>query len=267
MGVKYQIVMLLSLMKMSIKSSLQYKVSFIFDLLTSVLMFFSEFFVVYLLICEVDEIRGWSADQLAVMYVITVLAGSIEVFFTYQMRNFSGKILSGKLDLDLVRPIHPLHRTAGDVSVSGLLNVVLFSGVILTYLTAAIPGLWTLRNVLLFALAVIGGALIFSSITIFSCAFSFWTYDSQFFYRLVKQGTRQMLWYPMNIYSKGIRFALTFVYPLAFVSYYPAALIFKKDTEYVPAAFGYCSVIIGLALVSLAVLVWEQGLKRYEGAG
>ena len=36
MGVKYQIVMLLSLMKMSIKSSLQYKVSFIFDLLTSV---------------------------------------------------------------------------------------------------------------------------------------------------------------------------------------------------------------------------------------
>ncbi len=45
------------------------------------------------------------------------------------------------------------------------------------------------------------------------------------------------------------------------------ALIFKKDTEYVPAAFGYCSVIIGLALVSLAVLVWEQGLKRYEGAG
>ena len=73
MGVKYQIVMLLSLMKMSIKSSLQYKVSFIFDLLTSVLMFFSEFFVVYLLICEVDEIRGWSADQLAVMYVITVL--------------------------------------------------------------------------------------------------------------------------------------------------------------------------------------------------
>ena len=76
-----------------------------------------------------------------------------------------------------------------------------------------------------------------------------------------------MLWYPMNIYSKGIRFVLTFVYPLAFVSYYPAALIFKKDTEYVPAVFGYCSVIIGLALVSLAVLVWEQGLKRYEGAG
>ena len=71
-------------------------------------------------------------------------------------------------------------------------------------------------------LAVIGGALIFSSITIFSGAFSFWTYDSQFFYRLVKQGTRQMLWYPMNIYSKGIRFALTFVYPLAFVSYYRA---------------------------------------------
>lgn len=43
MGVRYQIVMLLSLMKMSIKSSLQYKVSFIFDLLTSVLMFFRNF--------------------------------------------------------------------------------------------------------------------------------------------------------------------------------------------------------------------------------
>ena len=147
------------------------------------------------------------------------------------------------------------------------IGFIMFSTVIIAYITIAIPNLWTLENVLIFIFAVIGGACIFSSITIFSCAISFWTYDSQFFYRLIKQGTKQMLWYPLEFYNKMIRFVLTFVYPLAFISYYPSMRIFNKNMGIVPAAFGYCSIIIGTFLISLAVALWQYSLKRYEGAG
>ena len=267
MKIFHNISVLFSMMRLSIKSALTYRVSFIVDIVTSIMMFTSEFFVVYLMVDEMNEINGWTKEQIAVMYVITILAGAIEVFFTDQMRNFSNKILWGNLDLDLVRPFHPLLRTMGDVSFSALLNVVIFSAVIITYITIIVPGLWTLRNIVVFVISVIGGALIFSSITIFSCAISFWTFDSQFFYRLVKQGTRQLLWYPMDIYNKIIRIVLTFVYPLAFVSYYPSLVIFDKDTQGVPAAFCCRSILIGLVLCSLAVGLWHIGVKKYEGSG
>lgn len=255
------------MMKLSIKSALTYRVSFVMDIITSIMMFTSEFFVVYLMVGEMNEINGWTKEQIAVMYVITILAGAIEVFFTDRMRNFSDKILRGDLDLDLVRPFHPLLRTMGDVSLGALLNVVIFSAVIITYITIIVPGLWTFRNIVVFVISVIGGSLIFSSITIFSCAISFWTFDSQFFYRLVKQGTRQLLWYPMDIYNKIIRLVLTFVYPLAFVSYYPSLVIFDKDTHGVPATFCCSSILIGLVLCSLAVGLWHIGVKKYEGSG
>lgn len=143
------------MMKLSIKSALTYRVSFVMDIITSIMMFTSEFFVVYLMVDEMNEINGWTKEQIAVMYVITILAGAIEVFFTDQMRNFSNKILWGNLDLDLVRPFHPLLRTMGDVSFSALLNVVIFSAVIITYITIIVPGLWTFRNIVVFVISVI----------------------------------------------------------------------------------------------------------------
>ena len=263
----HNISVLFSMMRLSIKSALTYKVSFVIDLITSIMSFTAEFFIVYLMVGESNHINGWTSEQIAVMYVITILAGAVEVFFTDQMRNFSNKILYGTLDLDLVRPFHPLLRTMGDVSLNALVNVLLFSIVIITYITVTVPGLWTARNIFLFVLSVIGGSFIFSSITIFSCAISFWTYDSQFFYRLVKQGTRQMLWYPLDIYNRLIRVILTFVYPLAFVSYFPSLVIFDKDTNGIPAAFCCSSLVIGLILCTLAVGLWHLGAKRYEGSG
>lgn len=267
MNLFHNISVLFSMMRLSIRSALTYKASFIIDIITSIMTFTAEFFIVYLMVSESTDINGWTSGQIAVMYVITILAGAVEVFFTDQMRNFSGKILYGTLDLDLVRPFHPLLRTMGDVSLNALVNVLLFSTVVITYITATVPGLWTARNIFVFVLSVFGGSLIFSSITVFSCAISFWTYDSQFFYRLVKQGTRQMLWYPLDIYNRLIRIILTFVYPLAFVSYFPSLVIFDKDTNGMPAAFCCCSLVIGLILCSLAVAFWHVGVRRYEGSG
>lgn len=267
MKIIHNISVLFSMMRLSIKSALTYRVSFIVDVITSIMMFASEFFIVYLMVGEMNDINGWTSDQIAVMYVITILAGAIEVFFTDQMRNFSNKILWGNLDLDLVRPFHPLLRTMGDVSFSALINVVAFSAVIITYITIKVPGLWSVRNIIVFVISVLGGALIFSSITIFSCAISFWTYDSQFFYRLVKQGTRQMLWYPLDVYNNIIKIVLTFVYPLAFVSYFPSLVIFDKNTQGIPVAFCCSSIVIGIVLCSLAIGVWHIGVKKYEGSG
>lgn len=255
------------LVKMSIRCSLQYKTAFVLDLLTSIAMFVSEFFMVYLLAVKMSNINGWSSDQLAIMYVITVLAGAIECFFTSSFRWIAGRILKGELDTMMVRPVSVAVQVAGNVSVSALLNVVLFSIVVLTYLTLTIPNLWSLYNIALFGVSIIGGAMIFSSITIFSASLSFWIYDSDFLYRLLKQGTREMLWYPMDIYGKFMQRIFVYIIPLAFVSYFPAQLITGHVTGIYPAVWGYFTLPIGVFTLGASLICWKYALRRYEGSG
>lgn len=256
----------LSLVVMSIKSRSQYPTSIILAILTSIMMFSSEFFLVYLLISQVGEIQGWSPSALAIMYVAVMLAGSIEVAFTDTLRNFDGEIINGGLDTKMLRPIHPLAMYLGQVSVDAV-AVPIFCMIVLAITIRQTIGLWSLSTVFWYVLSILGGALIFMSITIFSSALAFWTQDSNSFYSMAKKGTRQLLWYPLSIYSRGIQVFFVFILPVAFIGYFPSILVTGKTLVGFPGWLVYLSFPVGLLCVFLSVLVWQFGLKYYQSSG
>jgi ABC-2 type transport system permease protein len=68
--------------------------------------------------------------------------------------------------------------------------------------------------------------------------------------------------YPVDIYRPTIRWGLTYIVPLAFLTTYPAgALIGRVEPGNVGAAF----LLAGLALTG-ATLFWRYGIRHYSGA-
>jgi ABC-2 type transport system permease protein len=68
--------------------------------------------------------------------------------------------------------------------------------------------------------------------------------------------------YPVSIYRQPIRFALTFVLPVAFVATLPARVL-TRDLEPVLIAAGLtvaCAAMLGVWIV------WNAGLRRYTSA-
>jgi ABC-2 type transport system permease protein len=76
-----------------------------------------------------------------------------------------------------------------------------------------------------------------------------------------------MVLFPISIYDTGVRVFLTFVLPLAFVSFYPAGFLLDRpeyaDTMYLV----WLSPLVGMGVFALSLFVWARGIAAYSGTG
>ena len=74
---------------------------------------------------------------------------------------------------------------------------------------------------------------------------------------------QEFAFYPISIYPKIIGFILTWIFPYAFASFYPADYFLHMQ-------YGILSVltpVIAILLWIIALRVWKWGLKNYESTG
>ena len=70
--------------------------------------------------------------------------------------------------------------------------------------------------------------------------------------------------YPVTIYNKAVQTIITYVIPFAFTAYFPASYFL---TGKIPLFCIGGTVIAGTVMFTLAVFVWNRGLRAYESAG
>jgi ABC-2 type transport system permease protein len=74
--------------------------------------------------------------------------------------------------------------------------------------------------------------------------------------------------YPLRVLPVPARQILTFVIPIAFVGYLPAAVLTgRADTTGVAPWLAYGAPVVGLALYIGSRLVWHGALRKYGSAG
>jgi ABC-2 type transport system permease protein len=78
----------------------------------------------------------------------------------------------------------------------------------------------------------------------------------------------QAVLYPLTIFNRTLQFVLTFLVPVAFMGYYPAAALLNRAGE-VPfhPVLAYLTPAAGLVSLVLAYAFWQLGLDRYQSTG
>jgi ABC-2 type transport system permease protein len=72
--------------------------------------------------------------------------------------------------------------------------------------------------------------------------------------------------YPLSLFPRLTRSVLTFVLPLAFIAYFPAAVLTGRTRELgVPPAIAIAAPAIGLAAFIGSRMLWQASLRRYTG--
>jgi ABC-2 type transport system permease protein len=86
---------------------------------------------------------------------------------------------------------------------------------------------------------------------------------------IVLQLEQEFTRYPIGIYSRGVRLFLTFVFPFAFMNYFPAAYFLRKPEGALglPPTVGLLTPLVGLTFFAAAYGFWRFGLDRYKGVG
>jgi ABC-2 type transport system permease protein len=250
----------------SIQERIEYRWNFIIFLSTLLILYTAQIMTVGVIVNRFKTIGGWNMGEIVFLYSILILIGGFVSSLFTGILEFGSLVRLGDFDRLLIRPLSPLGQViAMGFDISGIAHITL---AIITFLYAntLVAIQWNLNNILFLSITILAGILIMGGIRIVIASVAFYAINNQSLVHLFIFSAREFLLYPVSIYSRGVQFSLTFLFPIAFVNYYPVSLFLNKDTGFSPW-FGIISLPIGIFLFSLGLVFWRKGIRNYESSG
>jgi len=216
-----------------------------------------------------EVIKGFTLPEM----ITYILAGNL---FHVMVRNFlstvvAGDIKEGQLSMFLIKPMsyfsYILAREIGRISLATILSVISQFIVISFFLNVFI---WNFDSVYLLVIFIM---LVLAFVTELLLSYlvgliAFWTDEVDGLYRTIERVEKFFSggYFPLSILPAGFVNA-SFLLPFAYSFYVPAQLYLKK----IDLATGLKGILVQLAwivlLYGLVRVVWERGLRKYEGIG
>ena len=254
-----------------VRSQMQYRLSFIFDLIAQVIGNIVDFAAVAVFFTRAPSIGGWSLGEVGLLFGLSTISFSLADMLAggFDYAYFGPTMVQrGGFDQVLVRPVSAFLQVLASVFVirrlGRLAQGVLILGIALTLIDVS----WTPAKIVYAVVVAASGILFFMGLFIFGSGVSFWTVESLESMNVVTYGGQAMTSYPMHIYQEWLRSIFMFVIPMAFVNYYPALwLLDKPDPLGGPAWLAFLSPIVCLAVFGVGVRMWWFGVDRYTSTG
>ncbi len=256
-------------LKMSIHTRMQYRVDTVVATLAVFVRESTNIIVIYLALLKFDKIKGWNVNEMLFLFSILFLTYALVVSLFADLRDFSSMIREGRFDRLVVRPrglLFQLILNNADLMASaghGTLGIVLF------LFSAGRVGIqWDVLTILYYVGAIIGGVLIQGGMFIFFSALSFYFVETNSIREIFYWNMRKFAGYPISIYSKLIQGLMIYVVPFAFVNYFPAQyLLRKEDMENYNEMYMYMAPVVGVVIYIAAYVFWRISVKRYKSTG
>ena len=229
---------------------------------TSVLVFAT------VLLTRFPGLGGWTSGGVLLIVAIRLLSHGAWVLIFNPLMMIPYIVQQGALDGYLIRPM-PVYRQV--LLYAFPLNALgdSFSALLLfAFAVTRVHLHWTPLTVLYLIAAVISGmfleAAIQTAVSILAFGHTIPLAIYMWFDRMIATFGN----YPFSIFPLAARAVLTYVLPVAFVAYLPAAVLMgRAGTTGVPAGLAYASPAVGLVLYILARYAWYRALRRYESVG
>lgn len=254
---------------MSILTRMQYRIDSIVATLAVFVRESTNIIVIYLALLKFDKINGWNVNEMLFLFSILFLTYAFVVSLFADLRDFSCMIREGRFDRLLVRPrglLFQLILNNADLMASaghGTLGILLF------LISANRVGItWDFLTILYYIGAIIGGVLIQGGMFVFFSALSFYFVETNSIREIFYWNMRKFAGYPISIYNKLIQGLMIYVIPFAFVNYFPAQyLLRKEDMVNYNEMYMYIAPVVGVVIYLAAYGFWRISVKRYNSTG
>lgn len=245
------------------KTRLQYRMDLFVEMISDLLFQAVNLIFILVVFGHTQLLSGWNQYEIIFIYGFFLVPYAFFSSF-FNIWDFNERyIVKGEMDRILTRPIHSLFQVILErMELESLFGVI--TGLVIMFYSGSQLGLtinWL--DPILFVLFVIGGTLVYAGIFVALASIGFWsdakTSIMPMMYNIGNYGR-----YPVDIYNKAIRFVLTWILPFAFVGVYPSAYFLGKEEWYY---FSFLTPLIGFAFFFFSIFLWNEGVKRYRGAG
>jgi len=245
---------LFAVWKANLLSVMEYRVSFITQVIGMMLNDFMYFAIWIIFFQRFNDVRGWGISDMYITYGVLASAFGLVALLFGNAFTLSEIINNGRLDyyLSLPRPVL-LHAVSSRMISSGMGDFTY------GFVSYGLSGQYTWDGFLRFILATLLAATVFASFLILVQSLAFW-------FGMISSLTNLMLnamitfgIYPTTLFDNYAKLILFTVIPAALMGAVPAEFV---------RAFSWqtlAQLLLGATVfLFLAVAVFRRGLKRYE---
>ncbi len=222
----------------------------------------------YVTLRQFPSMNGWDFRQMFFLYALWMTGHELHNALFFNVVSVPEFVREGRFDRFLVRPLDALFQVLTvpqQVSPDGI--VIAIATLCIATSIAGVRVDWIFAAFV--PLVVIGGAFIDLGISLAVATVSFWFVRVDTLRWAVMSLEQDFTRYPISIYTRGVRLILTFVFPFAFMNYFPATYFLQKAETglHLNPAVGLLTPAVGLAWVVAAYAFWQVGLRHYQGTG
>lgn len=264
----YYIDISLVYIKLGIQSILEYPAMMIGWLISNPIQFILGFATIKFVVQEFGEINGWNYGQLAFLYGLAVISHALSMIFFVQGWFMGWFVIEGEFDRYLTRPLSvPFQFFFTNINVMGLTDLV--PGIIVfIYGCIKVQFHFTITNIVLVLIMLIGATLIRGGIYILLGTTSFYTRSTTDFGPFCQEIFDKTTMYPVSMYPEALQFILTYLIPIGWVAFYPTSSLLSMEGQLAPAVpTVFMTLMVGIITILISMGVFSIGLKKYESAG
>jgi ABC-2 type transport system permease protein len=248
--------------RVSFQDTAAYRLDFLVHFFLAILHLAAELTAVWTIFSNTQSLAGWGPlEVVALLGVFRIMSGTIGMFISPNMRQMMEEIRTGRLDFAIMKPVNTqffastrrmvLWRGTDIVFGLGMVAVAVY------LMAAQLSPLQVLNFVIMLG----SGITIIYSFWLVLGTMAFWftriNNIEMVFWNVLEAGR-----YPVDIYRPWLRWGLTYIVPLAFLTTFPAGTLVGK-TE--PAGTAIAVLVAAIALW-LSSQFWRFGLRHYSGA-
>jgi ABC-2 type transport system permease protein len=220
------------------------------------------------LLLRFPGLGGWRQGDVLLIASMRLVSHSLYVACFSNIAFLSMTVQEGRMDGFLLRPM-PVYRQVllSRFQVNSFGDLLAGAGIFVLALFRLDLG-WTPVKAVYVVCGIVGGTLIEAGVqTLLAIAAlrftGLFTWTSW-----VDQTISTFGNYPLNVLPSPAKDALTFVFPVAFIAYLPAAIVTgHAATTGLPLWLTAAAPVIGLGFFLLAKGIWYRSLRLYQSVG
>ena len=261
---------LFRLLRIQVRSQLQYPTSFIMEVISSTFILGFYFVAFALTFTRFDDIGGWTLGEIAFIWGLAEFSfGTMDMLFSgFDYDAFGPMVRRGRFDQLLLRPVNITLQVLGSRFVLRRLGKMAEGLIIFFFGLSQVDIHWTAAKIIYLPVLSISQVLFFGALFIIGATTTFWTMERLEVLNILTYGGNEVMSYPIYIFQRPIRWIFTYLVPVALMSYFPAVYILDKHDPFEsPMIVSFLAPLVAISMVFLAIRFWHFGIKNYQSTG
>jgi ABC-2 type transport system permease protein len=254
--------------RLAVQRQLEYPLFLVSWLLMIPIHYFSGIWMLRIIVDRFQSLNGWDFSELAFIYGLGLLSHGLLVVFFINTWHMDHMVINGTFDRLLLRPMSVFFQlVASYVNFIGLIDLIPGT-IIFIYGVNAVGLEWSFANIGKLILVVIGGVFLRAALFISLGTIAFWTKRNASTVNFALSTLERVTLYPLSIYPYVIQVLFTFIIPIGFISFYPAADFLGKDHAFLlPLGLALWTPLLGFMCFWLSLKLFKFGMRQYESSG